>query len=65
MSHTYPNLLTHVIFSTKDRQPLITAAFRDDLHAYLGSIVRELGGALRAANARPDHVRCELSARLP
>jgi len=45
-----------VIFSTKDREPFITAAFRDDLLAYLGGIMRELGGALRAANARPDHV---------
>jgi REP element-mobilizing transposase RayT len=56
MSHTYTNLLTHVIFSTKDRAPLITAALHDDLLAYMGGIVRELGGALRAANARPDHV---------
>ncbi|MGD0460822.1 MAG: hypothetical protein ABSC21_24155 [Terriglobia bacterium] len=46
MSHTYTNLLIHVIFSTKDREPLITAALHDDLLAYLGGIVRELGGAL-------------------
>jgi REP element-mobilizing transposase RayT len=56
MSHTYTNLLTHVIFSTKDREPLITTALHDDLLAYMGGIVREIGGALRAANARPDHV---------
>jgi REP element-mobilizing transposase RayT len=56
MSHTFTNLLTHVIFSTKGREPLITASLHDDLLAYLGGIVRELGGALRAANARPDHV---------
>ena len=56
MSHTYTNLLTHVIFSTKDREPLITAALHDDLLAYMGGIVREIGGALRTANARPDHV---------
>ena len=56
MSHTYTNLLTHIIFSTKDREPLITAALHGDLLAYLGGIMRELGGALRAANARPDHV---------
>jgi REP element-mobilizing transposase RayT len=56
MSHTFTNLLTHVIFSTKDREPLITTALHDDLLAYLGGIVRELGGTLRAANARPDHV---------
>jgi REP element-mobilizing transposase RayT len=56
MSHTFTNLLTHVIFSTKDREALITVTLHDDLLAYLGGIVRELGGALRAANARPDHV---------
>jgi len=56
MSHTHTNLLTHVIFSTKDREPLITAALHDDLLAYLGGILREMGGALRVANARPDHV---------
>ena len=56
MSHTFTNLLTHIIFSTKDREPLITASLYDDLLAYIGGIVRELGGALRAANARPDHV---------
>ena len=56
MSHTYTNLLTHVIFSTKDREPVITTALHDDLLAYMGGIVREIGGALRAANARPDHV---------
>ena len=56
MSHTYTNLLTHVIFSSKDREPLITAALHDDLLAHMGGIEREIGGALRAANARPDHV---------
>jgi REP element-mobilizing transposase RayT len=56
MAHTYTNLLTHVIFSTKDRAPRITSPLHGDLLAYLGGIVRELGGALRAANARPDHV---------
>jgi putative transposase len=56
MSHTYTNLLTHVIFSTKDRAPFITATLHDVLLAYMGGIAREIGGALRAANARPDHV---------
>lgn len=56
MAHTYADLLTHVIFSTKDREPVIVPALRDDLLAYIGGIVRELRGALRAAGARPDHV---------
>jgi putative transposase len=56
MTHTYTNLLTHVVFSTKDRKPLIIPALHDDLLAYVGGIVRELGGANRVAAARPDHV---------
>jgi hypothetical protein len=50
MAHTYTNLLTHVIFSTKDRKSLIMPALHDDLLAYMGGIVRELGGALKAAH---------------
>jgi len=62
MSHICTNLLTHEIFSITDREPLIAATLHDDLLCYLSGIVRELGGALRAANARPDHVhrRCSL-----
>jgi len=54
MAHTYTNLLTHIIFSTKSRDPVITPALREDLLAYVGGIVRELRGTLRAARARPD-----------
>ena len=31
MAHTFANLLTHLIFSTKDRQPLLTPHLRTDL----------------------------------
>ena len=30
MSHTYTNLLMHVIFSTEDRESLISAALHDE-----------------------------------
>ena len=36
MAHTFANLLTHVIFSTKDRGPLIASDLKPDLLAYLG-----------------------------
>ena len=44
MAHTFGNLLTHVIFSTKDRQSLIAPDLKPDLLAYLGGIVRDLQG---------------------
>jgi REP-associated tyrosine transposase len=56
MAHTFANLLTHVIFSTKDRQPLISRDIKPDLLAYLGGIVRELQGKCVGANSMPDHV---------
>ena len=56
MAHTFANLLTHVIFSTKDRQPLISRDLKPDLLAYMGGIVRELQGKCAAANSMPDHV---------
>ncbi|MGH9942808.1 MAG: IS200/IS605 family transposase [Pyrinomonadaceae bacterium] len=56
MSHTYTNLLTHIIFSTRDRVPSIKSDFRPQLHAYLGGIVRELKGTALIINGTADHV---------
>ena len=56
MAQTLTNLLTHVIFSTKDRKPLIEESFRTGLHAYLGGIVREMGGTALMAGGTADHV---------
>jgi putative transposase len=56
MAQTFTNLLTHIVFSTKDRVPLILPEFRPHLHAYLGGIVRELGGCARMINGTADHV---------
>jgi REP element-mobilizing transposase RayT len=56
MGHTFTNLLAHMIFSTKDRRPLITAELKSDLFAYMGGIVRQLGGTALLVNGMPDHV---------
>jgi putative transposase len=61
MAHTFSNLLTHIIFSTKDRQPFLTAELRTDLLAYMGGIVRKPRGKVIASNACPDHVHCLVS----
>jgi putative transposase len=55
-AHTFSNLLYHVVFGTKYREPSIDAAFRADLHAYLGGIVRELHGSALIVNGTADHV---------
>jgi len=63
MAHTFTNLLTHVIFSTKDRLPHIDAELKAPLLAYMGGIVRELYGTAMTINGTADHVH--LLVRLP
>jgi len=36
VGHTYTNLLTHIIFSTKDRLPYLRDDHRDDVFVYIG-----------------------------
>jgi putative transposase len=55
MAATLTNLLFHIIFSTKDRQPLIRDSFRDELEKYIAGIVRNEGGVLIGIGGMPDH----------
>jgi|SRR5215831_9252153 len=63
MGHTYTNLLTHIIFSTKDRLPYLRAERQRDLFTYIGDIVRELKGSAININGVADHVH--MLVRLP
>ena len=56
MSQTCGNIVVHLIFSTKQRAPLITPEIRTDLFAYLGGIVRKMDGAALIINGIADHV---------
>jgi REP element-mobilizing transposase RayT len=56
MAHTYTNLLTHALFSTKDRQPLIRTDMKSDLYAYMGGIITNLRGKPVLINGPNDHV---------
>ena len=42
-------MLYHLVFSTKDREPWIDPAWRPELHAYIGGVVRNRKGQLLAA----------------
>jgi putative transposase len=63
MGHTYTNLLTHIIFSTKDRLPFLQGDRRNDVFEFIGGIVRELRGAAINVNGPADHVHALI--RLP
>ena len=56
MAHTFTNLLTHIIFSTKDRLATIDDSLRPDLHSYMGGIVRKMKGSALTINGTADHV---------
>jgi putative transposase len=56
MAHTYTDLLVHVIFSTKDRAPLLDRELKPRLFSYMGGIVRELGAMALLINGPTDHV---------
>ena len=56
MSRTFTNLLTHLVFSTKNREPLIVPDLKAELHAYLGGLTRELKGKAYSIGGYDDHV---------
>ncbi len=51
----------HVVFSTKNREPLIVPDMASRLYEYLGGICRQTGNDLGAAGGMPDHVHLVLS----
>lgn len=56
MSQSYTNLLYHIIFSTKDRRPLITDEHEARLYDYIGGTLRNLGGISLELNGTEDHI---------
>ena len=57
MPNSYTSILIHVIFSTHNRDRVLTSAMRKDLWAYMGGIAREnkikalsIGGTLDHAH---------------
>ncbi len=56
MPQTLSFNLVHVIFSTKNRLPLIDDAVAADLHAYMAGAVRGLGCECFRAGGVADHV---------
>ena len=63
MAGTFSNLTVHLVFSTKNRLPLMTTPVRDQLFPYMGGVVRGLAGTIISVGGMPDHVH--LVVRLP
>lgn len=56
MASTHSHLLYHLIFSTKNREPIINPSWRNRLHEYLGGIVSGLEGTPQGIGGVADHV---------
>jgi putative transposase len=61
MPGAYCNLLYHVLFSTKERRPLISASIKLRLEDYIGGIVRGEQGEVLEINSVTDHVHLPIT----
>ena len=58
MSQSLAKIYVHLIFSTKNRERLISARIQSDLHSYMGGILKDLGCNPVEINTEPDHAHC-------
>ena len=61
MAQTLTRLLTHIVFSTKERRNLITPAVEPELHAYLGGICRNRESPALVIGGTENHVHLLIS----
>ena len=60
MPGTYSQLLLHIVFSTKRREPWITLDVAERLYAYIGGIIRSQKGTLYEIGGVEDHIHLYL-----
>ncbi len=63
MPGTFTSLHYHLVFSTKDRFPMIHGDLQPELYDYMGGIVRSLDSVLCEIGGMPDHLH--LLVRVP
>jgi REP element-mobilizing transposase RayT len=56
MASSLTNLLYHIVFSTKERIPLIHEDLEETLYNYIGGILRGQRSLLLEIGGMPDHV---------
>jgi putative transposase len=61
MPHSFTSQLLHCVFSTKERQRIITAELQHRLWPYLGGIARENKMKALSIGGTEDHVHLLLS----
>ena len=61
MAQTLVCLRVHVVFSTKDRRPMITPEVEPELYAYLAGTAKNLDSPCLAAGGTSNHVHLLIS----
>jgi len=56
MPQSLAQILVHLVFSTKNRVPLLGDDIRDELHAYIGGIIGNHKGTLLKSGSVSDHI---------
>lgn len=63
MSSSLTNIIVHLVFSTKNREPLLTSETRTALHPYIGGIIKNKGGVMLEIGGVEDHIHILLRQR--
>jgi len=63
MAQSLSQVVIHIIFSTKDREPYLTENIRCKTHAYIASIIRNMDGNAFRVGGVADHIH--IAASLP
>lgn len=61
MAQSLAKIYIHLIFSTKNREPVLQDDVRVDLHDYIGGIIRDLNCPSIEINTEPDHAHALFS----
>jgi REP element-mobilizing transposase RayT len=61
MPQSFALIIVHLVFSTKDRAPILTGSIRTALHAYLATVARNAGCECFRAGGVADHVHLAIS----
>ena len=56
MAQSYSQVILHIIFSTKNREPEISESVRPKLHAYLATVIKSISSEVYLIGGTADHV---------
>jgi putative transposase len=56
MSHSLAKVAIHLVFATKDREPVLADQIRSALHGYMATVLRNLRSPAVVINSMEDHV---------